>query len=43
MACSSCGMPCQGDLCRDCGRMDHQEDYYGVTSDHAEEIEEVDA
>jgi len=31
MTCSSCGMPCNGRKCRDCERMEHQEDYYGTT------------
>jgi len=31
MSCQVCGMPCNGSLCRDCERMEHQEDYYGTT------------
>lgn len=27
-------MPAQGRYCKDCERMEHQESYYGVTSDN---------
>jgi hypothetical protein len=34
MSCDKCGMSCTGRLCRDCERMDHQENYYGTTEDN---------
>jgi hypothetical protein len=37
MACQRCGMPAQGDLCRDCERMEHQEARYGVPADHIDD------
>ena len=37
MTCQRCGMPCQGSLCRECERAEHQEAYYGVPSDHVED------
>jgi len=40
MACSSCGMPCQGGKCRSCDRAEHQEDYYGVPADNFDDVDE---
>jgi hypothetical protein len=37
MTCQRCGMPAQGDLCRDCERMEHQEARYGVPADHIDD------
>lgn len=34
MSCQKCGMACQGSMCRDCERMEHQEDYYGTTEEN---------
>lgn len=39
MTCGSCGMPCQGARCRDCERMERQEDYYGTPSEIRERRE----
>lgn len=43
MTCSVCGRPANGDRCADCRREQHQEDYFGVPSDHVDEEEGDDA
>lgn len=41
MTCSKCGMPCQGGMCRTCGRAEHQEEYYGVPEDNYDDEDEA--
>lgn len=38
MTCDRCGMPAQGRLCKDCARMEHQEEYYGVPADDSPDV-----
>jgi hypothetical protein len=33
MTCARCGMPANDRLCKECRRMEHQEDYYGTVDD----------
>lgn len=42
MTCDKCGMPCQGAMCRECERAEHQEDYYGVPSDNYDDEGDAD-
>jgi len=39
MSCDRCGAACQGARCRDCERIAHQEDYYGVPADHVDDAD----